>query len=325
MLYRHTKRFQAILRAALALVGDEHGGSSIVSIINKAGLGCSKTALHRFKSTNDDHYLMQSQAKADEAIEHLDNKYLNYSDAVRLWEYISKLGLIEAIFMHDSDQKLIKKHDLYANREVANAVLCFYDTHELRNDNFVKSTIENEYFICYKASSRKPGFMLKSRFYISMCKGEYFDIHDHQRSSGRYEMGKTLFEEHVYGVGFIKSRRLWAICRDNNKEQPRIFCFHKPIYSSADSDAKIEGYYGHLMGATQQYGDVFFSKNVILLSKKYDKRLWHAEYGADMNYNDNDHHDIIPYEPERIASYRGGDVIKIPTQIIDYIISGIYS
>ena len=93
-------------------------------MIGAANLGCKKSTLNRFRSSQID-----VGDKPHEIIDRAAGSFLNLRDARALWNYLdNKLGLIETVIGLLNDPT--PKTSMYSLHDVANAMHGFFGVHK---------------------------------------------------------------------------------------------------------------------------------------------------------------------------------------------------
>ena len=317
MQYQNSRVFQWLLQAALRLAAESKGYSD-QAIASAADLKSKQSTIYRFRQA--DLKVDLSHSVSDDELGGLEGRFLNRQDAKRLWDHLSRVGLIEQAVSRAG----ISKIDLYSHRETANALMAFYGSHESQVARFIRQGIEGTYF-CFKPSFRKTGFVVKSRFEIKAFQSEYFEINEHQRSSGIYEADRAVIDENSIGFAFPKSERLWVHLREQNTEQPRVMCFHHKKFAKLDpkhpKDEKITILFGDIIEGVKRFRDGFHATKVVLFAAESDRSVWEAEMPG-KSYDANDQLDIYPLEETKRKIFEGRKHFYVPTEISEYLKTG---
>lgn len=337
MLYHHTPRFQILMHYALQLqkITPLYGktGMPIPFSINELALriGIKNAVLAKFmREKNIPKFDSQDLSKI--AIDECMWKLPKESDAKLVWDYLSKNGFIKkAINTHG-----IKKHKLFSYRAAATAMMSLYDANEKNISKYSKNGVtdcSNEQttgtkkeWIAFKFSTRKPGFILRSRFTITNFQDEYFHIEDQQESSGEMEESGERFAETSSGFGFIKTDRLWCFLKENDFFQPRIFTFDKfispaPKNLSFLTSGKFSTIYGTVSEGDKRYTNAFYNLNVVLM----DIGLFRAAYKkrfSGKRYSHDEQIESMPFTREEQRKYKNKGPFFTPSYIEEYLLKG---
>lgn len=288
----------------------------MTELIRAASLTHARASLGRFSAAKLDRFLTEETPESFDAVDKLKGGFLSQKDAKSLWDYLGGSRHIERALK----ERGVKKTTLYGIREVANAMLGFYGGTEEEQDTFAEWGLEGHY-VCYKRSFR-TGFMVKSRFEIRRSHRELFEIRERQRSSGRFSSDMISAGETTVGFGFIKTKKLWIFGREEEHEQPRLFCFDKHRRSTVGDgpQEKIVSLRGWVMEGTLKTEPGFFRSRAWLSTVDNDRKLWEVEHKEDGKlYDENEHFDLFPYTPETLEKYGHLSKIRIPKIIVDYI------
>ena len=349
MLYKHTPRFQVLLQKALRLIAQSRNYSD-QKIIEEASLGCRKSTLNRFRSSDLEAEINKDSRSGnglDQPINRV-GSYLNSKDAAALWYYLDHrgpnlenlglsvhresthlrhYGMIEQAIQLEN----ISKNSLYPIADVANSLHAFFGVHKSAVARFARAGINGSFF-CYKPSFRRPGFTVKSRMTIEAVDNDYFSVKEKQASSGAFEMDRKSIIEKSEGFGFIKSDRMWLFLRDRETEQPRVFCFNKPNFSrpneenekSEDSivlNSRISSMYGYLLEGAKGNENNSFKFNVVLVREEVDEELWKLAYPEE-TYVAEQQIDVFPTDEKSVHQYAKqleARMALIPREIVDYL------
>ncbi|WP_157223466.1 hypothetical protein [Rhodovulum sp. PH10] len=342
MMYRHTARFQIVLRDALRLQsldpliipGQEPISYSDERILRALNYTKERTTLTKFRNARFPEF-------DDPLIEHMSANNLKggLRDeilATGLWEFLSARDYIRRALSAGKNRSMSKKH-LFSERQFANTLGAFFNTHEhqikrLSEQGLVEANKDGfgdgEWF-CYKNSWRQPGFIVKSLFRFTNENGEYFSVSDIQRSTGRFSSIKQTASETSTGVAVSKSRKLWCFMRESEHEQPRIFCFFRPVFFSAMAastskvDDRLSVFYGHVMETEQRIRGDFYGVFAALVSKSLDRAEWEAAFGKAHKYIFQDQIDVFP--GPAVSKYDDQTPEKkylIPSFIVEYLRNG---
>lgn len=253
-------------------------------LVDSQKLTISRSTLHRFRNMELPNPFDQSGSGSSRSAAS-SRKMMPIDDARKLWDELYRTGVVEPIF-HESGSPIVKEA-MHSQRSVANSMMSFFGAGEHRISEFVERGGTGTY-LAYKMSTKRPGYIIKSKFSIEHFQEEYLIIRDHQVSSGYREPNRARFEENSDGFGFFKSRRLWAFMREDTEEQPRVFCFYyfsQPAVESGRLSKQISLIYGRTVESYQRFGTGSFHSYILLVHPDTDKQLMqeiYPEYEYDM-------------------------------------------
>lgn len=311
MQYQHKPRFQIILHAALRAARasnnienpttGERFKYSDIAMVQVLGLDRYASALRKFRTQTSVPQL--DDIGADDLPLESYRWRLDKEELARpLWELLRHGNHISNV-MADKNSPISKKA-LYSERDVACALMAFFAVSENENTEKAKTHFLREAedghktWICYKLSTRRPGYIIKSKFEISLINREYFRISDHQVSTGRTEKG-VRFEEKGDGFGFVKGGWLWCVIRENEYAQPRIFCF----WGLDGTGTVTEPIEGNVLEVDQLFGKGQFGLPVVLVDPEYDEILWRAK-NPDKDFDlEGDQFDSFPFTSELLKMH----------------------
>lgn len=342
MLYQHTARFQIVLQEALRLqtlkpivrADGKRPPSTYTDENMLAAIGFAKgrTTLTKFR-------LAKLEAFDAPELEHkladdLPGGLRDHRLAQALWDHLTQAGFVRDALSAQNNN--MSKKMLLGERQIANAISIFFDTHESQisrhaANGLVQKGPKGKYterdWLCYKHSWSEKGRVVKSKFRFTYSEGEYFTVEDEQRSSGRF--GKTTQElnETSNGIAISKSEKLWCFMKELDREQPRVFCFFKatPALLPTKKLGQAPEYtviFGHLMETERRSESQFYSSYVVLVSDELDRLEFEKKYGKKENYNFESQIDIFPLE-DGVNDSRPDLKFIIPSFVRDYLETGI--
>lgn len=302
MRYRHFARFQFILQDALRSAkghplldedGDEHyvTDKQYIELLELEGQLTAK-ALSTFRHSklvwirpNGEEELSPEKWPADVTPDEIKSPLHNRKVALVLWNDLYKRGHIKPAL--DAFPKVLTTKTAFTRSEAASTLGSFYGAHDSQIHKFVSLGLGgngSESWFCYKRSFLKPGYVLKSRMAIT-GKRDHFSLYEKQIAATVHEGTEVSEEEESTGFAFSKSHRLWCFLREEQAEQPRIFCFHKlvsPPYSSPDDlqanfgirERRLIVLLGHMIETGMVHHHGFFSSPVALTLPRYEAHLW---------------------------------------------------
>ena len=315
MMYRHTARFQIVLRDALRLQSLDR-----IPISGKDGVPYSDEAMLQVLRIEKGRTTLTKFRNAefppfeDDATGHLSARELkgglrDERLASALWE---KLSASDHIRRALSAGKIthVNRKQLFSERQFANTIASFFDTHESQIKGFCqrglvdkkKGEFVDKEWICFKNSWQRPGYIVKSVFSFTNESGEYFSVSDDQRDTGRFSTIDHHVVETSTGIAVSKSEKLWCFMREAERDQPRIFCFFRPLASISDTiesgmdrgGERLSVLYGHVMETERRVRGDFYGTFVVLISKEMDRKEWVKKFGRTEKYNEEAQRDVFP-------------------------------
>ena len=183
----------------------------------------------------------------------------------KLWEYMK--------FIRVWQKALHESKDLYSEAEMAAMLAWRYRIHPSQIEK-VRELRVDAFFFGYKLAFRKPDFMVRSIWQLSVPDGQYIAARELQRSSGRHDLDGRPSEERADGFGFSKSNRLWLMLREQDHEQPRMICLkdRKTSLATGDRASEITMLHGWCLESSIKYADLIFSTRVLLLRAARQKK-----------------------------------------------------
>lgn len=328
MHYRHTPVFQALMQRALVVAMAADRQLSDQAVVDAAKLECSRSTLYRFRHATLDE-ANHSQRKTWTLVT-LHGRYLNEQDARRLWSWLSdrRSGHINRVIAAESR---FSRKNLYALREVANPMAAFYACHESQLAQWREWGIEGDWY-AYKPSFRRPGFVVKSLVSLRCPKDsgdEFVEVSERQWSSGAFEIDGKSNDETSVGFGVVKSNMLWLFMREEDREQPRIACFHtQRLSKTATGKDRSVVLTGMILEGNKRFPDTgstgsAYSWNIVMVAKDIDEAIY-KRHGKD-GYRHEEQVDMYPVEPVLVQQYSALKDCKdvfVPPEILNAITHG---
>ncbi len=342
-MYLHTARFQILLRDALRLQSLEpiiiHGKPAPIpysdeNLLKALNLDYGRTTLTKFRNA-------EMPSFDDPKLEHMHAGDLagglrDVQTASRLWDHLSARGYVQRAL--PGTQNRINKKDLFSDRQVANTISAFFDTHEMQIEAYSKKGLaknENDRagqksnssrWLCFKRSWYKPNHIVKSLFTFTNMYGEYFNVSDFQKISGRFGEIEQEMTEKSIGFAISKSEKLWCFLRESERDQPRIFCFFRPVFAKTEAGPdqtteRLSLLYGHVMETERRRSSEFYSTHVILISPELDEKEWRKTFPNSSQYILDDQIDVFPLRSMEIDR-EYDKPYRIPQFVIDYLNTG---
>ncbi len=287
MNYQHSLAFQTVLQQALRvrrrLGRPDQPGRQLTweDIARQFGMSKQAKTLARFNATD--------------LAAHLERKgwmCLDYGLAARLWDALADqvhevLGNIEK-----------NGPPLIDERTIANSVAWQYRTHQKQIARWKADGLADQYF-CYKPSFRLAGHIVKSEFNLRAVGDEYFAVTDRQKA----DLTSIVRIEESTGFAFTKSDRLWAFLKETDREQPRVFLFHRMQIAQHPSNGggevrSIARLFGRVLESDRKFRDGAFGYKVALVSLDAERRTLAPKRRRAADYNPADQANIVPYTPE---------------------------
>lgn len=253
----------------------------------------------------------------------------NRTAAILIWEDLNKRGHIKSALKHFPN--VLTRKSAFTRRDVATTLAGYYDVHDGSIEKFRKRGLGapgSDEWYCYKMSNLQPGHVVKSLMKIE-ADIDFFAIDEEQRASRIHEGKGVVQIENSTGFGFVKSRRLWCFMREQESEQPRIFCFHDnkdprndrtskptPLHQTEE---KFTILLGHMFEGVLTPEKSGFQKSPVALTlPSYERQLWCDETRSTKLDHDAqiDIHDLA-----NTAGTVHGDFF-IPQTVRDHLLSG---
>lgn len=333
MYYSHVPRYQKILQLAL----DKALGSKIDDLgykkitveylLNKLDLEISSTAFSRFRNSDLRKYSFEGEEIDTLGLHEIEGTIKKRHDALRLWNFIYENGDIGAIIKSNNNN--IVRKSLHPLEEVAGVTIAYNDAHDGRIAKYQNAHLvdpENgsqRTWVSYKLSTRRPGFILKSKMTFRLNKAGFFEVTDEQISTGRFETSKKRFKDVWRGFGFSKTGNLWChltqapFSGQVSGYAPRIICFNQADFM--DENSPLTEMRGFSIEQDNYYENAaVYERRIALLSLAYDREIF-EKTARNKGYLEAEQFDNFPYAKEVRQDHQLDIDCFVPSWIAKYL------
>lgn len=298
MRYRHFTRFQFILQDALRSAAKQ-------PIINSEGTevfltdpqylaylgldGPDKPKWSAKKLSEFRHFTFPDYPEKwplDESPYDINSPLKDRRVAVRLWMNMNERGFIGHAIK--KFPRVLQTKNVFGPDETASTVSSFYGVHDsqierLGEQGFCRDGGSEEWF-CYKPSYLQLGYVVKSLVRFDP-KSDHYDVREEQIST-TLDGEDTKRIEVSNGFGFAKSFNLWLMLREEDTEQPRVFCFYDLVDTHEHHGVGLKGQMGWhekaivalrgqmIESVRKSKGNGCYNYPVVLTSVDYEAWLW---------------------------------------------------